>query len=90
MRLNILKKIICIVYIYKNIKMPEFKHTIDWHFVKSAQIQLTDPFDKAWYQKELDVIMGRLKEQGYKQCQVTTIFDTNNWKNEFKSAQWIN
>ena len=62
---NILKKIIYIVYIYKNIKMPEFKHTVDGHVVKNAQIQMTDPFDKARCQNELDVIKGKLKEQGY-------------------------
>ena len=70
--------------------MPEFKHTVDGHVVKSAQIQVTDPFDKARCQKELDVIMGKLKEQGYKHCQVTTIFDTSNRKNEFRSAHWVN
>ena len=48
--------------------MPEFKHIVDGHVVKSAQIQVTDPFDKARCQNELDVIMRKLKEQGYKHC----------------------
>ena len=30
-----------------------------------------------------------MKEQGYKHCQITTIFNTNNSKNEFRSGKFV-
>ena len=69
--------------------MSSYKCTIDGKVVKTARINVSDTNDKARCQLELNKVMEKMKEQGYKHCQSTTIFDTNNLKNEFGSGKFV-
>ena len=66
--------------------MSNYKCTIDGQLVKTVRINVSDTNDKARCQLELNKVMEKMKEQGYKHCKITTIFDTNNLKNEFRSG----
>ena len=67
-----------------------YKFTIDGKPMKTMRFNVSDRFDKAKCQEELNMVMAKLKKQGYTNAQVTTIFDTNNRKNEFRSGAYIN
>ena len=69
--------------------MSAYKCTIDGHVVKTMRINASDTNDKARCQLELNKVMSKMKEQGYKHCQITTIFDSNNLKNEFRSGKFV-
>ena len=69
--------------------MSNYKCTIDGKLVKTVRINVSDTNDKARCQLELNKVMAKMKEQGYKHCQITTIFDTNNLKNEFRSGKFV-
>ena len=38
----------------------------------------------------LKFAMTQLKEQGYKGCQFTTLFDTKNEANKYRAGTWVN
>ena len=69
--------------------MSNYKCTIDGKVVKTVRINVYDTNDKAKCQLELNKVMEKMKEQGYNHCQITTIFDTNNLKNEFRSGKFV-
>ena len=69
--------------------VKKYKCMVNGEPIKTARITVTDPYDREKCQSELNNVMENLKKQGFRKCQITTIFDTNNPRQEMRSAKFI-